>query len=129
MKYLLVAVYILMPLQKYFWPVVITAAIVFFLTGCEEKPHRQAESVTADWYEVVDYSTYLRFRVDLRNVETGELFTDVYVSKECEGLPENFIGSRWEMKTWTYRGDKGLYSEVVGAQCERFRTGAVYLMK
>lgn len=110
-------------------PAMLLVILMLFVVGCDQRSKGDVVSVTTDWYEVISYDPPKRFYVTLRNVETGAVHHNVYVSKRCSGLPANLVGSRWEMKTWTYLGENGKYSEVVGANCQRFRTGAVYLVK
>lgn len=108
-----------------FLAIVVPLALAVSLSGCDQRDdrYRTAISVETRWYEIIDYNPPKRFYVTLKDVDTGEIFYDVYVSKRCYGLPQNLVGTRWEMKAWKYQGRYGFHTEVVGAQCERFRHG------
>jgi PBP1b-binding outer membrane lipoprotein LpoB len=77
------------------------------LTGCEKKV---VYSDQVETFEVVDVQPPKRFKVELRNVDTGRREWH-YVSKRCHDWDRLEIGSKWKFRQVVWVGvESGTYS-------------------
>ena len=83
---------------------VLLAAIALGLTACGPAPTSHSETRT---FEVTDINPPKRFYVDLKDVETGQTFQSVYVSKRCSTWRRVTIGSTWTLPVTTYTYEDG----------------------
>lgn len=85
-------------------------AILFaavLLSGCQ--PGEVVER-SLKVYEVVGIKPPKRFKVDLRDVETGKVYKAQYVSKRCSSWKKLEMGSQWKLTQVTYKDSEGVLS-------------------
>ena len=70
------------------------------LTGCSRGELVETSQQT---FEVTHVKPPKRFYVTLRNVDTGQVFEDVYVAKRCSRWEEVPVGSHLTLTVGTYR--------------------------
>jgi len=83
------------------------AAVTMLLTGCQ--PGKVVDR-SLKVYEVVGIKPPKRFKVDLRDVETGKIYKGQYVSKRCSSWKKLEIGSKWKFTQITYKDQDGVLS-------------------
>lgn len=94
--------------------------MAMLLPACDLIPQRVGAQ--AQRYEVISVRRPKRFRVDLRNVDTGEVFRHVSVRKRCSNWRKTQVGSVWTLTEATYRDRNGkTFHRVEGARalCQR----------
>lgn len=81
--------------------------LALILSGCEKQiPY----SDQVETFEVVDVKPPKRFKVELRNVDTGHR-NWYYISKRCSDWDRLEIGSKWKFRqVVTVGADSGRYS-------------------
>lgn len=79
-----------------------TAALVCvgLLAGCTRG---ELVETTQQTFEVTRVDPPKRFRVTLRNVDSGQVFEDIYVSKRCSRWKEVPVGTHLTLEVGTYR--------------------------
>lgn len=82
-------------------------AATIFLSGCQP---REVVDRSVKVYEVVGIKPPKRFKVDLRDVETGKVYKDEYVSKRCASWKKLEMGSKWKLTQVTYKNSDGVLS-------------------
>ena len=82
------------------WMTIAMLAGLVALTGCS---HGEVVETTQQTFEVTHVDPPKRFRVTLRNVDTGQVFEDVYVSKHCSRWREVPVGTELTLSVSTYR--------------------------
>lgn len=76
-------------------------------------------------YEIIKINPPKRFHIDIKDVETGETFTGLYVSKRCSSWKLAETHRHWKFYRVTYRNEKthevryGI--EGVKSLCEKLR--------
>lgn len=72
---------------------------VSFLSACDTP-----EKITSvqHKYEVIGIDPPKRFYIDLKNVETGEIFRSIYISKRCSYWQNLKMNSVWTFDELTY---------------------------
>ena len=97
---------------------VLLAAIALGLTACGPAPTSHSESRT---FEVTDIDPPKYFRVDLKDVETGQVFQRVRVSKRCSAWRKVTLGSTWTLPVTTYTYEDGEKRVNINARalCQR----------
>ena len=82
------------------WMTIAMLAGLVTLTGCTRG---ELVETTSQTFEVTHVDPPKRFRVTLRNVDTGQVFEDVYVSKRCSRWKEVPVGTEFSLVVGTYR--------------------------
>lgn len=79
-----------------------TAALVCLglLAGCNRG---ELVETTQQTFEVTHVNPPKHFHVTLRNVDTGQVFEDIYVSKRCSRWEEVPVGTTLTLSVGTYR--------------------------
>lgn len=77
-----------------------TIAMLVGLTGCT---HGELVETTQQTFEVTHVNPPKHFYVTLRNVDSGQVFEDVYVSKRCSRWEEVPVGTALTLEVGTYR--------------------------
>lgn len=97
---------------------VLLTAVAMGLAACGPAPQVNTETRT---FEVTDIDPPKRFYVDLKDVETGQTFSRVYVRKRCSGWRKVAIGSQWNLPVTTYTYQDGEKRVSVNARslCQR----------
>lgn len=81
-----------------------------FLAGCGLKD--KVVDIQDKMYEVVEIKPPKHFYITLKDVETGEIYKRLYVSKRCSSWKKLEKGSQWAFREFTYEGKKGQYKKV-----------------
>lgn len=97
---------------------VLLASIALGLTACGLAPTSHSES---RMFEVTKTVPPKHFTVDLKDVETGQVFRRVYVSKRCWSWRKVAIGSTWALRVTTYTYEDGEKRVFINARvlCQR----------
>lgn len=90
---------------KFMFAVIVAA--MFSLSGCQPG---EIVDRSIKVYEVVGIKPPKRFRVDLRDVETGQIYKSEYVSKRCSSWRKLEMGSQWKLTQVTYKDSDGVLS-------------------
>lgn len=85
-------------------------AAMFSLSGCQPG---EIVDRSVKVYEVVGIKPPKRFRVDLRDVETGQIYKSEYVSKRCSSWRKLEMGSKWKFTQITYKNKDGVLSYAI----------------
>lgn len=104
--------------------VFIIFAISAMLVGCEPYVPDPLLSTKKKTYEIVKINQPKHFYVDVRDVETGNVYKHQYVSKHCNAWRKLQIGSRWYFYENTYQGKNSAYVKIDGIKsklCEALR--------
>lgn len=91
-----------------------------FLFGCElPKEIKRVEKT----YEIVEIKKPKRFKVSLKDVETGVIYKMERVSKRCVSWDKLKIGSKWKFEEVTYQYGAEVYTKVdkVNELCTRLK--------
>lgn len=105
-------------------PILLAAAAIFAMTACKgPEPIRTVEKT----YEITDLKRPKHFLVTVRDVETGQVNENLYVSKHCFEWGRLKVGSLWIFKETTYRwSDGSTYTEIDASDlCNRLSKGDV----
>ncbi len=81
-----------------------------FLAGCEAE---QLVERRTQAFEVTVVKPPKHFYVTLKNVDTGQVFSDVYVSKRCSRWKEVPVGAHLNLSVATYRSESGVTRMVL----------------
>jgi hypothetical protein len=83
--------------------------VCFSLLGCEfPKEIKRIEKT----YEVIEIKKPKRFKVSLKDIETGVVYKMVSVSKRCSNWQKLKIGSQWKFDEVTYKQGDSTYTEI-----------------
>lgn len=82
------------------WITIALLATLVLLTGCN---HGELVETTTQTFEVTHVDPPKHFRVTLKNVDSGQVFEDVYVSKRCSRWKEVPVGTELRLVVGTYR--------------------------
>lgn len=87
--------------------------------GCEAR-RSEAPVLSSEIkeFEVVGINQPKHFYVSFREVGTGFVFKNQYVSKHCNDWRKLKLGSRWKLTVVTYQGKNSPYSELKGVRYE-----------
>lgn len=79
------------------------------MTACSPAPKQSTRTELYDLIYVHDQARTLSFRVDLKNVETGEVALEVTVNRHCENKERERakVGTRWELPVTTFTYPSG----------------------
>jgi hypothetical protein len=102
--------------------VAVMMAATVFLSGCIE-PKTVVDQKLKE-YEIVGIKKPKRFKVDIRDVETGQVYFAQTVSKRCNVWDKLQMGSKWKFTEITYKDKYGNLSyEVSGVTglCDSIR--------
>lgn len=97
----------------------IVAVLIFLsLLGCEfPKEIKRVEKT----YEVTEIKRPKRFKVSLKDIETGVVYEMVSVSKRCGSWQKLKVGSQWKFDEITYQRGTEVYTKLgkVNELCKR----------
>lgn len=94
-------------------------AILFLLSfGCAQRSPGKPDKVEYRMYELTDKDEPKHFYVYLKDVETGQVYSHVYVSKHCNSHRETaVIGKIYKLKRVTYTQGGTTTSQFEGLSC------------
>ncbi len=91
------------------------------LSGCD-RPVYEETARYRNTYEVIGIDPPKHFYLDLKNVKTGIVHRQVYVSKHCNNWRKLKIGSKWDMFEIDYkRGDRYGTKIVTDGLCDALK--------
>lgn len=90
------------------------------LTACSGKRREEEWPIRTEYktFEVIGVSRPKHFSIDLKDVETGEVFYKQFVSKHCNHWRNLAIGSKWVLRWNTYKEHSGYRMEIEGVRGE-----------
>lgn len=87
------------------------------LVGCDAFTGKVVKEEGRD-YEIIHVKRPKHFKVDLRDVKTGEVFNSVYVQKTCPSWRRLKVGSVWTFKYTEKRRDSGMIVQDVNVNID-----------
>lgn len=96
----------------------LTTLTITGLTACGPAPTSTTEMRT---FEVTEVKRPKHFRVSLRDVETGQNFSRLHVSKRCHNWRKTKVGSQWQLPVTTrvYKDGSKRVSVNARSLCQR----------
>lgn len=88
------------------------ATVVFalhsvYVESVEDAKHIKLEKSESRMFELIKVDPPKRFYVDLKDVETGEVTTRLYVSRRCYNWRQTaVVGNNYRVRVETYRDDR-----------------------
>lgn len=102
--------------------VAVVMAATVFLSGCVE-PKKVVDQKLKE-YDIVGIKKPKRFKVDIRDLETGQVYLAQTVSKRCNVWDKLKLGSKWKFTEITYEdkyGNKSYEVSGVTGLCDSLR--------
>lgn len=91
---------------------ILASILALSLIGCG--PSGEVVSSEVRVYEITEVRQPKHFYVSLRDVQTGRVFNDVYISKHCSHWRNAIVGTQWKFREVRYKyGESDYRTDVV----------------
>lgn len=92
------------------------ALLVLLAAACSPDPKQLTQTELFEVLYVHDRARTNAFRVDLKNVATGQVSLGVYVARYCEkGMEHTRVGTRWDLPVTTSTYPSGEVERTIHA--------------
>lgn len=95
---------------------ILLAFAAFALVGCDSALDRKVVSEKWKKYQIIGINPPKHFYITIRDVETGQVFKDLYISKHCNSWRKGRI---WEINTFK----ETIYEDSAGKRTVRVHVG------